>query len=67
MVRMAGDDRPARDDAAHPKDLAELPAGAEDELELALVEPEDLERAREPDRGGLTQLRQLLGRRRAAG
>jgi hypothetical protein len=64
---MAGDDRPAGDDPAHPKDLADLTAGAEDELDLALVEPQDLERARETDRGGLRQLRQLLGRRRAAG
>jgi hypothetical protein len=35
---------------AHLKNLAELAAGAKDELDLALVEAQDLQRARQIDR-----------------
>ena len=49
VVRVAGDDGVAADDPVHPEDVAELAAGAEHELDLALAEAQDLERAREDD------------------
>ncbi len=49
---MRGDHRIAVHDALHPEDLAEAATRAEDELDLALVEAQQLDRAGRPISGG---------------
>ena len=49
VVGVAGDGDRVRGGAVHAEDLAELAAGAEDELDLALVEAQRLEQARQRD------------------
>ena len=44
VIRVADDHQAARHRGPHPEGLAEAPPGAEDELDLALVEAEDLGR-----------------------
>src|SRR3989440_11083252 len=46
---MAGDHGSVGDDAARAKDLAQRASRAEDELDLALVEPDHLQRPRQID------------------
>ena len=66
VVGMAGDHRPALDDArAHAEHLAETAARPEDELDLADAEAQRLARGRQRDLGRLAQVADpLAGRAR---
>ena len=66
VVGVAGDDGAAGHRRAHAEDVAEAPPGAEDELDLALVEAQHLGEGRQRDDGGLAA-RGLGGLDRAGG